>query len=48
MMKDPAEPDPIALALGWLREPRAGRVATIATLVALAMVLAIQAAVGAA
>ncbi len=45
-MKDPARPDRLSLALGWLREPTAGRVAAIAAVVAAAMVLAIQAAVG--
>lgn len=45
-MKDPIRPDMLALALGWLREPTAGRVAAIAAVVAAAMVLAIQAAVG--
>ena len=45
-MKDPAPPDRLALALGWLREPTAGRVAAIAAVVAAAMVLTIHIAVG--
>ncbi|MDE1916665.1 MAG: hypothetical protein KGJ57_14185 [Sphingomonadales bacterium] len=45
-MKDPAKADPIALALGWLREPRAGRAAAVAAVVALAVVVAMQAAAG--
>lgn len=45
-MKDPAKPDPIDQALGWLREPRAGRVAALATVVALAVVAAMQVATG--
>ena len=45
-MNDPAGSGPLARALAWLREPTAGRVAAIAALVAAAMVLAIQAAVG--